>query len=79
MKLVEKISNDINMTFGLDKCAVLTFKNCRYSTTNILPEIPKLDDDLNKGYQCLGIKVTPSRSTYPKSKKSLKPSCWETP
>ena len=26
-KLVEKFSNDINMTFGLDKCAVLTLKN----------------------------------------------------
>eukprot|EP00957_Ditylum_brightwellii_P198490 15127626-Ditylum_brightwellii.AAC.1 len=47
MKLVEKFSNNINMTFGLDKCAVLTLKNGRYSTTNIFPEIPKLDDDLN--------------------------------
>eukprot|EP00957_Ditylum_brightwellii_P159811 12164326-Ditylum_brightwellii.AAC.1 len=55
MKLVEKFSNDINMTFGLEKCAVLTLKNDRYSTTNILPEISKLDDDLNKGYQYLGI------------------------
>ena len=55
MKLVEKFSNDINMTFGLDKCAVLTLKNGRYSTTNILPEIPKLDDDLNKLYRYLGI------------------------
>ena len=55
MKLVEKFSNDINMTFGLDKCAVLTLKNGRYSTTNILPEIPKLDDDLNKGYCYLRI------------------------
>ena len=43
------------MTFGLDKCAVLTLKNGCYSTTNFLPEIPKLDDDLNKGYQYLGI------------------------
>eukprot|EP00957_Ditylum_brightwellii_P104675 7976683-Ditylum_brightwellii.AAC.1 len=55
MKLLEKFSNDINMTFGLDKCAVLTLKNGRYSRTNILPEIPKLDDDLNKGYRYLGI------------------------
>eukprot|EP00957_Ditylum_brightwellii_P008978 679003-Ditylum_brightwellii.AAC.1 len=43
------------MTFGLDKCAVLTLKNGRYSTTNMLPEIPKLDDDLNKEYQYLSI------------------------
>eukprot|EP00957_Ditylum_brightwellii_P174757 13306039-Ditylum_brightwellii.AAC.1 len=54
MKLVEKFSNSINMTFGLDKCAALTLKNGRYSTTNILPEIPKSDDDLNKGYCYLG-------------------------
>ena len=52
---MEKFSNDISMTFGLDKCAVPTLKNGRYSTTNILPEIPKLDDDLNKGYRYLGI------------------------
>eukprot|EP00957_Ditylum_brightwellii_P041921 3175288-Ditylum_brightwellii.AAC.1 len=50
MKLVEKFINNINMTFGLDKCAVPTLKNGQYSTTNMLPEIPKLDDDLNKGY-----------------------------
>eukprot|EP00957_Ditylum_brightwellii_P177363 13510201-Ditylum_brightwellii.AAC.1 len=43
------------MTFGLDKCAVLILKNDRYSTTIILPKIPKLDDDLNKGYHYLGI------------------------
>eukprot|EP00957_Ditylum_brightwellii_P068643 5211266-Ditylum_brightwellii.AAC.1 len=43
------------MIFGLDKCAVLTLKNGRYSTTSILPEIPNLDDDLNKGYRYLGI------------------------
>eukprot|EP00957_Ditylum_brightwellii_P156274 11894491-Ditylum_brightwellii.AAC.1 len=55
MQLVERFSTDINMTFGLEKYAVLTLKNGRYSTTNILPEIPKLDDDLNKGYRCLGI------------------------
>eukprot|EP00957_Ditylum_brightwellii_P020797 1568273-Ditylum_brightwellii.AAC.1 len=43
------------MTFGLDRCAMLTLKNCCYSTTNILPEILKLDDDLNKGYRYLSI------------------------
>eukprot|EP00957_Ditylum_brightwellii_P193535 14737944-Ditylum_brightwellii.AAC.1 len=53
MKLVEIFSNDINMTIRLDKRAVLTLKNGRYSTTNILPEIPKLNDVLNKGYQYL--------------------------
>eukprot|EP00957_Ditylum_brightwellii_P072417 5503456-Ditylum_brightwellii.AAC.1 len=55
MKVVQKFSNDINMTFGLDKCAVFTLKNGRYSTTNILPEIPKLGDDLYKGYNYLSI------------------------
>eukprot|EP00957_Ditylum_brightwellii_P034467 2614130-Ditylum_brightwellii.AAC.1 len=55
MKLVEQFSNGINMSFGLDKCAVLIFKNCCYSTTNILPEIPKLDEDSNQGYQYLSI------------------------
>eukprot|EP00957_Ditylum_brightwellii_P130275 9937714-Ditylum_brightwellii.AAC.1 len=55
MKLAEQVSNDINMSFGLDKCAVLTLKNGSYSTTNILPEIPKLDEDSNRGYQYLGI------------------------
>eukprot|EP00957_Ditylum_brightwellii_P085177 6477839-Ditylum_brightwellii.AAC.1 len=43
------------MSFELEKCAVLTLKNGRYSTTNILPEIPKLDNDSNKGYHYLGI------------------------
>eukprot|EP00957_Ditylum_brightwellii_P154316 11743417-Ditylum_brightwellii.AAC.1 len=55
MKLVEQFSNDINMSFGLDKCAVLTLKNGRYSTTNILPEISKLDNGSNKGYRYLSI------------------------
>eukprot|EP00957_Ditylum_brightwellii_P176919 13476337-Ditylum_brightwellii.AAC.1 len=55
MKLVEKFSNNINMTFGLEKCAVFILKTGQYSTTNILPEIPKLDGDLNKGYRYLGI------------------------
>eukprot|EP00957_Ditylum_brightwellii_P075281 5720636-Ditylum_brightwellii.AAC.1 len=55
MKLVECFSTNINMTFGLDKCAVFTLTNGRYSTANLLPEIPKLDDDLNKGYCYLGI------------------------
>eukprot|EP00957_Ditylum_brightwellii_P105943 8080906-Ditylum_brightwellii.AAC.1 len=55
MKLVEQFSNEINMSFGLDKCAVLTLKNGCYSTTNILPEIPKLDNNSNKGYCSLSI------------------------
>eukprot|EP00957_Ditylum_brightwellii_P208719 15358657-Ditylum_brightwellii.AAC.1 len=43
------------MTFGVDKCTILYIKNGVYSTTNILPEIPKLDDDANRGYRYLGI------------------------
>jgi hypothetical protein len=43
------------MTFGLDKCAILLITNGKYSTTNIYPEIPKLDDEDNKGYRYLGV------------------------
>eukprot|EP00957_Ditylum_brightwellii_P059138 4487340-Ditylum_brightwellii.AAC.1 len=43
------------MSFGLDKCAILLIKNGKYTTPNICPEIPKLDDDENKGYRYLGI------------------------
>eukprot|EP00957_Ditylum_brightwellii_P205094 15342270-Ditylum_brightwellii.AAC.1 len=43
------------MTFGLNTWAVLTLKNGCYLTTNILPEILKLDDDSNKGYCYLSI------------------------
>eukprot|EP00957_Ditylum_brightwellii_P167206 12728675-Ditylum_brightwellii.AAC.1 len=43
------------MTFGLDKFAILLIVNGKYSTTNIHPETPKLDDDDNKGYRYLGM------------------------
>eukprot|EP00957_Ditylum_brightwellii_P003555 269582-Ditylum_brightwellii.AAC.1 len=43
------------MTFGLDKCAILLITNGKYSTTNIYPEIPKLDYEDNKGYRYLGM------------------------
>eukprot|EP00957_Ditylum_brightwellii_P065100 4937941-Ditylum_brightwellii.AAC.1 len=43
------------MTFGLDKCAILLIVNGKYSTTNIYPEIPKLDNNNNKGYRHLGV------------------------
>eukprot|EP00957_Ditylum_brightwellii_P199810 15232549-Ditylum_brightwellii.AAC.1 len=55
MKIVGQFSDNINMTFGLNKCTILYIKNGVYSTTKILPEIPKLDDDTNRGYQYLGI------------------------
>eukprot|EP00957_Ditylum_brightwellii_P169614 12910350-Ditylum_brightwellii.AAC.1 len=55
MKNAEQFSTGINITFGLDNCAILNIKNSVYSTTNILPEIPKLDDDANKGDQYLSI------------------------
>eukprot|EP00957_Ditylum_brightwellii_P040468 3062814-Ditylum_brightwellii.AAC.1 len=54
-KIAEDFSDDINMKFGLDKCAILLITNSKYSTTNIFPEIPKLDDEDNKGYQYLGV------------------------
>eukprot|EP00957_Ditylum_brightwellii_P029932 2265102-Ditylum_brightwellii.AAC.1 len=43
------------MAFGLDKCAILLIVNGNYSTTNIYPKLPKLDDDNNKGYRYLGV------------------------
>eukprot|EP00957_Ditylum_brightwellii_P125417 9559726-Ditylum_brightwellii.AAC.1 len=43
------------MTFGLDKCAILLIVNGKYSTTNIHPGIPKLDDDNNKGSRYLDV------------------------
>eukprot|EP00957_Ditylum_brightwellii_P080556 6127589-Ditylum_brightwellii.AAC.1 len=55
MKLVEQFSPNRNMSFGLDKYAIFVIKNSHNSTTNILPQIPKLDNDTNKGYQYLGI------------------------
>eukprot|EP00957_Ditylum_brightwellii_P033695 2553871-Ditylum_brightwellii.AAC.1 len=55
LQIVEDFSNGINITFGLDKCAILLITNGKYATTNICLEIPKLDDEENKGYQYLGI------------------------
>eukprot|EP00957_Ditylum_brightwellii_P083401 6339435-Ditylum_brightwellii.AAC.1 len=43
------------MKFGLDKCAILLITNGKNSTTNIYPEIPKLDDVDNRGYRYLGV------------------------
>eukprot|EP00957_Ditylum_brightwellii_P211253 15365955-Ditylum_brightwellii.AAC.1 len=55
LQIAEDFSNDINMTFGLDKCAILLITNGKYATTNICPETLKLDDEENKGYKYLGI------------------------
>eukprot|EP00957_Ditylum_brightwellii_P006259 474747-Ditylum_brightwellii.AAC.1 len=43
------------MSSGLDNCAILLITNRKYATTNICPEIPKLDDNKNKGYHYFGI------------------------
>eukprot|EP00957_Ditylum_brightwellii_P078009 5929167-Ditylum_brightwellii.AAC.1 len=43
------------MTFGLDKCAMFLIKNGKYTITTICLEIPKLDNEENKGYCYLGI------------------------
>eukprot|EP00957_Ditylum_brightwellii_P003242 247096-Ditylum_brightwellii.AAC.1 len=43
------------MTFGLDKYTILLIVNGKYSTTNIYPKIPKLDNNNNKGYRYLGV------------------------
>eukprot|EP00957_Ditylum_brightwellii_P130831 9980101-Ditylum_brightwellii.AAC.1 len=53
LQIVEDFSNGINMTFRLDKCAILLITNGEYVTTNICLEIPKLDDEENKGYRYL--------------------------
>eukprot|EP00957_Ditylum_brightwellii_P198282 15109297-Ditylum_brightwellii.AAC.1 len=55
LQIVEDFSDNINMIFGLDKCAILLIVNGKYSTTNIYLKIPKLDDDDNKGYRYLGV------------------------
>eukprot|EP00957_Ditylum_brightwellii_P130477 9954225-Ditylum_brightwellii.AAC.1 len=41
------------MTFGLDKCAVLTIKCGKSKSTDILPDIPRLDED--HGYCYIGM------------------------
>eukprot|EP00957_Ditylum_brightwellii_P057680 4373554-Ditylum_brightwellii.AAC.1 len=43
------------MSFGLYKCVILLITNEKYATTNICPEISKLDDEENKGYRYLGV------------------------
>eukprot|EP00957_Ditylum_brightwellii_P047477 3605718-Ditylum_brightwellii.AAC.1 len=48
-----KGSDDIVITFGLDKCAVLTIKRRKSKPTDILPDIPWLDKDY--GYHYLGV------------------------
>eukprot|EP00957_Ditylum_brightwellii_P013989 1055577-Ditylum_brightwellii.AAC.1 len=50
LQIIENFSRDINMTFGLDTCAILLMSNGKYTTTNICPEILKLDNEDNKGY-----------------------------
>eukprot|EP00957_Ditylum_brightwellii_P000551 42718-Ditylum_brightwellii.AAC.1 len=80
IKIVEQFSSDINMTFGPDKCTILYILKGVYSTTNMLPEIPKLDNESNNRYQYLGImegmdfymrklNTTARRSIYPKCKR----------
>eukprot|EP00957_Ditylum_brightwellii_P012954 978940-Ditylum_brightwellii.AAC.1 len=55
LQIVEGFSRAMNMTFGLDKCAILLIFNGKYTTTNICPETPKLDDEDNKGYRYLSV------------------------
>eukprot|EP00957_Ditylum_brightwellii_P128417 9794150-Ditylum_brightwellii.AAC.1 len=55
LQIVEDFSNEINMSFGFDKCAILLTTNGKYTTANICQEITKFDDEENKGYHYLGI------------------------
>eukprot|EP00957_Ditylum_brightwellii_P094175 7169962-Ditylum_brightwellii.AAC.2 len=53
MKLVKRFSDDIGMSFGLDKCAIPTIVNGKPVETTILDDFPQLPH--NKGYKYLGI------------------------
>ena len=54
-KLIKQFSDDIGMSFGLDRCAVLTIKRGKSTLTDadILPNIPQLDKE--DGYRYLVI------------------------
>eukprot|EP00957_Ditylum_brightwellii_P050917 3862202-Ditylum_brightwellii.AAC.1 len=50
---MEEFSKDISMSAGLYKCAMLLIINGKYTTTSILPGMPKLnnkDNKANKAY-----------------------------
>eukprot|EP00957_Ditylum_brightwellii_P186345 14188111-Ditylum_brightwellii.AAC.1 len=51
--LVKAFSKEIGMTYSLDKCAVLTVGKEKPITSDILPEIPKVDE--TNGYKYLGV------------------------
>eukprot|EP00957_Ditylum_brightwellii_P182539 13905092-Ditylum_brightwellii.AAC.1 len=53
MALVKRFSNDIGMSFRLDKCAILTIVNGKHVETTILDDFPQLPHD--EGYKYLGI------------------------
>eukprot|EP00957_Ditylum_brightwellii_P016160 1216514-Ditylum_brightwellii.AAC.1 len=53
MELIKQFSNDIGMSFGYNKCAILTIKNGKPVETTILDDFLKLCDD--EGYKYLGI------------------------
>eukprot|EP00957_Ditylum_brightwellii_P014214 1070796-Ditylum_brightwellii.AAC.1 len=49
----KRFSDDIWMSFGLDKCAILTIVNGKHVETTILDDFPQLPHD--KSYKYLGI------------------------
>eukprot|EP00957_Ditylum_brightwellii_P058125 4408190-Ditylum_brightwellii.AAC.1 len=51
--LILKFSDDIGISFGLDKCAVLMIRKGKVVPTQLTEDIPRLDN--GKGYQYLGI------------------------
>eukprot|EP00957_Ditylum_brightwellii_P093840 7146209-Ditylum_brightwellii.AAC.1 len=53
MALVKQFSDDIGMSFGLDKCAILTIVNGKLVETTILDDFPQFPHD--EGYKYLGI------------------------
>eukprot|EP00957_Ditylum_brightwellii_P198768 15150901-Ditylum_brightwellii.AAC.1 len=53
MDLVKQFSDDIRISFGNDKCGVLTLRDGKVSPTMMLEEIPCLDS--YKEYKYLGI------------------------
>eukprot|EP00957_Ditylum_brightwellii_P038454 2906669-Ditylum_brightwellii.AAC.1 len=53
MELVKRFSDDIGMSFSLDKCNILTIVNGKPVETTILDDFPQLPHD--EGYKYLGI------------------------
>eukprot|EP00957_Ditylum_brightwellii_P108897 8307415-Ditylum_brightwellii.AAC.1 len=81
MALVKRFSDDIGMSFGLNKCAILTIVKGKPVETTILDDFPRLPHD--KGYKYLSIlesldfqtkevKITATKEYISRARKILK-------